>query len=99
VPLFAGETRPDAVYVWEHEGNRAIRDGDYKLVATLDSDWELFDLHADRFEANDLAAAMPDKVAELAARYAAEAARIGIAPWRGRQTAIGWPDEPDKWAQ
>jgi arylsulfatase len=99
LPVFAGEARPDAVYIWEHEGNRAIRDGDYKLVATYGCDWELFDMRADRLEANNLAAAMPDKVAEMAARYEAEAARIGIQPWRGRQTAIGWPAEPDKWAQ
>jgi arylsulfatase len=98
LPLFAGGSRPDAVYVWEHEGNRAIRDGNYKLVGSFGDDWELFDMRVDRLEANDLAAQLPDKVAELGARYATEAARIGIQPWRGPQTAIGWPDEPDKWA-
>jgi arylsulfatase len=98
VPLLAGESRPAAVYVWEHEGNRAIRDGDYKLVGSFGNDWELFDMRVDRLEANDLAAAMPQKAAELSARYEAEAARVGIQPWRGRQTAIGWPSEPRKWA-
>jgi arylsulfatase len=99
LPLFAGASRAPPVYVWEHEGNRAIRDGDYKLVSSFGSDWELFDLRVDRLEANDLAAQMPEKVAELRARYEAEAERIGILPWRGPQTAIGWPDEPDKWAE
>jgi arylsulfatase len=98
VPLLAGESRQAAVYVWEHEGNRAIRDGDYKLVGSFGNDWELFDMRVDRLEANDLAAAMPQKAAELSARYEAEAARVGIQPWRGRQTAIGWPSEPRKWA-
>ena len=98
LPLFAGESRPDPVYVWEHEGNRALRDGNYKLVSSFGNGWELFDLSVDRLEANDLAAQLPDKVAELRARYEAEAVRIGIQPWRGPQTAIGWPDEPDKWA-
>jgi hypothetical protein len=55
-------------------------------------------MRVDRLEANDLAAAMPQKAAELSARYEAEAARVGIQPWRGRQTAIGWPSEPRKWA-
>jgi len=98
VPLFAGGTRPDATYVWEHEGNRAIREGNYKLVATFGSDWELFDMSADRLEARNLAATRPDKVAEMSARYDSEAARIGIRPWRGAQTAVGWPNDPDKWA-
>jgi arylsulfatase A-like enzyme len=99
VPLLEGETRPAPVYVWEHEGNRAIRDGDYKLVSRLGDDWELFDLSADRLEATDLAQAMPDRVDEMIALYEAEAERIGIRPWVGRQTAIGWPADPDKWAR
>jgi arylsulfatase A-like enzyme len=98
VPLLTGGTRPDPLYIWEHEGNRAIRDGDFKLVASFGSDWELFDLRVDRLEANDLSAAMPDKVAEMAERYAAEAERIGVLPWVGRQTPIGWPNGPMKWA-
>jgi hypothetical protein len=56
-------------------------------------------MNTDRLEARDLAAAMPDKVAEMSARYEAEAVRLGILPWRGRQTAIGWPNDPEKWAE
>ena len=99
LPLFAGESRPDAVYVWEHEGNRAIRDGDYKLVSSFGNAWELYDLRVDRLEANDLSGEMPDRLAAMIERYEAEAERTGIQPWRGGQTAIGWPDEPLKWAQ
>jgi arylsulfatase len=99
LPLLVGESRPEPLYVWEHEGNRAIRDGDYKLVARLGADWELFDLSVDRLEANDLATQNPNKVAELSARYEVEAARIGIQAWRGPQTAIGWPNDADKWAK
>jgi arylsulfatase len=98
LPLIGGESRADPTYVWEHEGNRAIRIGNLKLVSSFGSDWELFDMRVDRLEANDLALQLPDLVAELGARYDTEAARIGIRPWRGPQTAIGWPDEPDKWA-
>ena len=50
---------------WLHEGNRAVRVGDWKLVAGKDAPWELYDLKTDRAEANNLAAKMPDKVREL----------------------------------
>jgi arylsulfatase len=50
---------------WYHIGNRAIRMGDWKLVAAKDSPWELYDLRTDRSESRDLAAQEPDKVREL----------------------------------
>ncbi len=50
---------------WLHEGNRAIRVGDFKLVAAAKGPWELFDLSTDRAETNDLAAQHPEKVREL----------------------------------
>ena len=52
---------------WLHEGNRAIRVGDYKLVASgADSPWELYDLSTDRAESHNLGEKMPDKARELA---------------------------------
>jgi arylsulfatase len=52
---------------WEHEGNRAIRVGDVKLVAAgKDGSWELYDLAKDRTETRDLAKQWPKKVRELA---------------------------------
>ena len=40
---------------WEHEGNRAIRIGKWKLVAKgSKGPWELYDLEQDRTELNDL---------------------------------------------
>jgi arylsulfatase A-like enzyme len=50
---------------WLHEGNRAIRIGDWKLVAAEGDPWELYDLKTDRAEQHNLAAQMPDKVKEL----------------------------------
>jgi arylsulfatase A-like enzyme len=50
---------------WLHEGNRAIRVGDWKLVAARGADWELYDLGTDRAEQHNLAGQMPEKVAEL----------------------------------
>ena len=53
---------------WLHEGNRALRVGDWKIVAAgKDSPWELYDLSADRSETKNLAAEKPEKVRELAA--------------------------------
>ena len=57
---------------WQHEGNRAIRVGDWKLVAAgEDGPWELYDLAADRTEMHDLAKEQPDRVRDLARRWAA----------------------------
>ncbi|MBI1369384.1 MAG: sulfatase-like hydrolase/transferase [Planctomycetes bacterium] len=50
---------------WLHEGNRAIRVGDWKLVAAKTDPWALYDLSTDRAESNDLAAEHPDIVARL----------------------------------
>ncbi|MCX7422530.1 MAG: arylsulfatase [Planctomycetia bacterium] len=51
---------------WLHEGNRAIRVGDMKLVAAgAKSAWELYDLGADRGESKDLSAKLPDQLREL----------------------------------
>ena len=62
-PAFEGKPlgRPQPIF-WEHEGNRAVRDGKWKLVAKHRRPWELYDLDADRTEQHDLAAAMPAKV-------------------------------------
>jgi len=54
---------------WLHQGNRAIRIGDWKLVAAKGEPWELYDLSTDRAESNNLAAEHPDKAAELEAAW------------------------------
>ena len=66
---------------WEHEGNRAVRQGKWKLVSRHPGNWELYDLEADRTELHDLAGANPEKVKELAAMYDAWAKRCGVLPW------------------
>ena len=52
---------------WLHEGNRAVRVGDWKLVAAKGDPWELYNLTEDRAEQTNLSAQMPDKVRELEA--------------------------------
>lgn len=50
---------------WLHEGNRAVRVGDWKLVALKGGPWELYDLKTDRAEQHDLAAKLPEQVKAL----------------------------------
>lgn len=52
---------------WAHEGNRAVRVGDWKLVAVNDQPWELYNLANDRAETNDLASENPEQVRQLSA--------------------------------
>ena len=66
VPAFAkDETIARDSLWWLHEDNRAVRVGDYKLVAAKGDPWELYDLKTDRAEQHNLAAQMPEKVKEL----------------------------------
>ncbi|MSU53608.1 MAG: hypothetical protein EXS41_09515 [Opitutaceae bacterium] len=82
-PLLAGATAPlhDAPICLEHEGNRMVRDGRWKLVGFFREPWELYDLETDRAEARNVAAAHPDIVRRLAAAYATWATRVGALPW------------------
>jgi arylsulfatase len=66
---------------WEHEGNRAIRDGNMKLVAEHGKPWELYDLANDRVETKNLAAERPDVVRKLSAEYEEWAKRTNVLPW------------------
>jgi arylsulfatase len=57
---------------WQHEGNRALRIGDWKLVASgRQGAWELYDLQTDRTETNDLSQREPERVRAMAARWEA----------------------------
>jgi len=87
--LFHGDAQEPRTLFWEHEGNRAVRRGDSKLVAVHGGPWELYDLAKDRTELQDLAASRPDQVRELAALYDGWAARSGVKPWTEPQTPIG----------
>lgn len=63
VPVFTQDnTVQHDFFWWNHDGNRAIRIGDWKLVADHAKPWELFDLAIDRSETKNLAAGYPEKV-------------------------------------
>jgi arylsulfatase len=92
-PAFMGQslrrTRP---LFWEHEGNRAVRSGNWKLVSTYPDDWELYDLAADRVERNNLAARHPAIVKRLATDWNAWAERAHVDPWPGPRR-LPWGDD------
>ena len=75
VPVFTkdGSVGRESLW-WLHEGNRAIRVGDWKLVAAKGEPWELYDLAADRSETKDLAREKPEKANELAALWEKQSA-------------------------
>lgn len=51
---------------WATSGCKAVRVGDWKLVAAPKSKWELYDLSTDRTELHDLASQQPERVATMA---------------------------------
>lgn len=56
VPIFSGETRKSHdILFWEHEGNRAVRMGAWKIVSKKGETWELYNINRDRTELNNLA--------------------------------------------
>ena len=66
VAAFERDTAPDRQFLWWlHEGNRALRMGDWKIVAAKDDPWSLYDLTADRAESTDLASRQPERLAEM----------------------------------
>ena len=79
MPLIEGRSwersRP---MVWEHEGNRAVRVCQWKLVGDYPGGWELYDMDEDGTELNDLAPKNAGKVAELEAIYNQWADRCGV---------------------
>lgn len=81
-PAFDNQAIPREAIYWEHEGNRAVRAGDWKLVAKGPAGkWELYDLAADRTELHDLAAKQPERVKEMTKLWEAWAKRAKAVPW------------------
>ncbi|MEI6275101.1 MAG: arylsulfatase [Prolixibacteraceae bacterium] len=91
VPAFKNKTTSREFIFWEHSANRALRMGDWKLVARVknqkkftpedENAWELYDLNKDPSETNDLALIYPDRLKEMAEKWEKEAIRIKAKPW------------------
>lgn len=80
-PAFSGKPlgRKQPIF-WEHEGNRAVLASPWKLVALSARPWRLYNTVTDRTEQNDLAAAQPARVREMAAQWEAWAERANVLP-------------------
>ena len=84
-PAFAGESfledlqqdvaqntdvKTERILWWQHEGNRALRWGEWKIVAAgKDAQWELYNLNVDRSETHDLATLHADVVDRLVKKW------------------------------
>lgn len=82
VPLLRGEDRqPHGRLCWEYNGHKAVREGQWKLVGSGNpkelSNWELYNLEADRTELNNLAQQNPLRVERLAGAWRDWAQRTG----------------------
>ena len=66
---------------WEHEGSRAVRIDNWKLVSEVDSQWELYDMDEDRTELNNLIERNKPKADEMIGLYGEWAERCEVHPW------------------
>lgn len=98
VPALKNQMLKRRILFWEHEMNRAVRMGNWKLVSTgrlMDGGyglwktyqngvWELYDLASDRSELKDLSGQYPDIVSMMSACWEewAKEARVLPAPWK-----------------
>jgi arylsulfatase len=98
VPTFTNHPLKPRALFWEHEMNKAVRMGKWKLVCTSEmfggksgrwktyrsAPWELYDMDNDRTELHNLAAQEPDRVADMAKKWDvwAHASNVFPAPWK-----------------
>jgi len=85
VPAFQGQELGTRALFWEHEGNKAVRDGDWKAVAKGLGEWELYNLRSDRTELHNIAAQHPEKARELATFWRNWSTRAGVWEWQDLQ--------------
>ena len=85
-PVFQDQQLDRKMLFFEHEGNRALRIGDWKLVAKGrhgqdDVKWELFDISKDRSEMHDLSVAQPERFQRMQKLWTEKATAVKALPW------------------
>jgi len=96
LPVLKGKTLPERSIFVEHEGNRMVRRGDWKIVSaqyTCDR-WELYNIRNDRTEQNNLASKYPEKVRQLAREYDQWAKRCDVLPFAKMWNEYSLPNQP-----
>jgi arylsulfatase len=84
--LWTSKKQPDRTYCWEHEGNKAIRKGKWKLVREHDDpSWALYDMKADPAELNDLASQKKELADAMLAEYLAWEKQVGVKEFTGKR--------------
>lgn len=78
LPYLRGQRAVDRILFWEHFGNAAIRQSDWKLVRERDGDWELYDLSLDRAEQDNLIEEWPRQARAMQQLYYHWAGRVGV---------------------
>ena len=88
MPSFTNQPLERGPVFWEHEGNRAVRDGRWKLVAKRSSgemppNWELYDIEQDRTEQKNLIDENKERAEEMIAQWNKYAKRTEVfpSPW------------------
>ncbi|MDA7904882.1 sulfatase-like hydrolase/transferase, partial [Rhodopirellula sp.] len=90
--VWQGEGQPERTLYFEHEGNRAVRRGRWKLVwINYVKQWELYNIESDRTESNDLAQNHPELVSELESLWLDWAKENFVERQRVEQPATGMP--------
>ena len=87
-PVFAGQPLAPRTLYWEHEGNRAVRQGNWKLVAKgRGGPWELYNLKDDRSELHNLADQQAQRTDSMGKLWDVWARRADVLPWPGQRSA------------
>ena len=77
--LWNGKKPSTKTYFWEHEGNKAMRKGNWKLVKDFeDPSWELYDLSTDICETKNLASTQVKVLNEMLAEYTLWSNKVGV---------------------
>jgi arylsulfatase len=84
VPAFAGQPlhRVKPLF-WEHEGNRALRSGPFKLVMKYKGPWELYNIDDDRTEQHNIIDKFPAMRDHLIRQWNDYAATAFVDDWTG----------------
>ena len=83
-PAFEGKSlgRKQPIF-WEHEGNKAVRDGKWKLAQKWHGPWELYDMEADRTELHNVIADHPDVASRMETAWKKWAEMAFVDEWPG----------------
>lgn len=81
--LWSKGKAPERTYCWEHEGNQAIRKGNWKLVKEFqETYWSLYNLSTDPTEMNDLSGVEAARAKAMLDEYKNWSVKVGVRPYK-----------------